>query len=451
MIFKFSVLRSSFAASLLLIAALAFVSSIAARAQTPARSAAAAAVNAASDVLSAKERVEVFEEVWKAINEKYYDPKFNGTDWNAVHERYRPLVDTVKSDAEFYDLLNLTIGELRDAHTRVRSPRGRLERKSLQATSAGVRVYEIENTPVIFSVTPDSDAARAGVTAGMVVRTVDGQPIAEAVAEARREVGTSSSERATRILSYQKTIAGESDTMLKLGLTRADGTPFDVTLTRRTVSAAPQFDARILSSGYAYIKFNRFLPPVNKQIKEALIKFKDAPGLILDLRSNGGGDGELGGQIAGYFFNDKTAFATIITRTGKPPSALFGLIKIPKDFQAGKKGGQLYSNPVIVLINEATGSTSELFAGAMQEHGRAAVIGTQSCGCVLGILNYQKLKGGGDLAISEIGFVTAKGRTLEGNGVTPDKSVALTLADLRSGRDAVLEEAEKYFNNLKRN
>jgi len=285
----------------------------------------------------------------------------------------------------------------------------------------------------------------------MVVRTVNGQPIAEAVSTARREVGTSSSERVTRILSYQKTIAGEPDTTLKLGLTRADGTPFDVTLSRRTVSAAPQFDARILPSGYAYIKFNRFVSPVDKQIKEALIKFKDAPGLILDLRSNGGGDGELGGQIGGYFFNDKITFATIITRTGKPPSALFGLIKIPKDFQAGKKGGQLYSNPVVVLINEATGSASELFAGAMQEHGRAAVIGTQSCGCVLGVLNYRKLKGGGDLAISEIGFVTSKGRTLEGNGVTPDKSVAVTLVDLQSGRDAVLEAAEKYFNNLKRN
>lgn len=446
MIFRFPVLQSRFAAMFLIIAALAFVNSNAARAQTSARS--VESVKLSSDALSGKERVEVFEEVWKAISEKYYDPKFNGTDWNAVHERYRPLVDTVKNDAEFYDLLGLMVGELRDAHTRVRSPRGRQERKNLQSTSAGVRIFEVENTPIIFSVTPDSDAAKAGVTAGMVVRTVDGQPINEAVAEARREVGTSSSERATRILSYSRLIAGEPDTTLKFGLARADGMPFEVTLTRRTVSAAPQFTARLLSSGYAYIKFNRFMSPVNKQIKEALIKFKDAPGMILDLRANGGGDGEIGMQIGGYFFNDKTPFATIITRTGKPPSALFGLVKLPKNFQAGKKGGQLYSNPVVVLINEATGSTSELFASAMQEQNRAAIIGTQSCGCVLGILNYKQLKGGGDLAISEIGFVTSKGRTLEGSGVTPDKSVALTLADLQSGRDAALEEAEKHLSNL---
>lgn len=445
MFFKFPVLRGTFAASLLFVVALACSISTAVEAQNSARS--VEAVKSSSGSLSAKERVEVFEEVWKAINEKYYDPKFNGVDWNAVHERYRPLVDTVKNDTEFYDLLNLMAGELHDAHTRARSPRGRQERKRLQATSAGVRVYEVENIPVIFSVTPDSDAARAGVTAGMVVRTIDGQPIAEAFAEARREVGASSSERATRLLAYQRIIAGEPDTPLKLGLTRADGTPFEATLTRRTVSAAPQFTARLLPSGYAYIKFNRFLPPVTKQIKEALMKYKDAPGLILDLRANGGGDGETGLQIAGYFFNDKTPLGRIITRTGKPPSAFFGLFKLPKEIQAGKKGEQLYSNPVVVLINEATGSTSELITGAMQEQNRAQVIGTQSCGCALGVLNHKQLKGGGDLAISEIGFVTSKGRTLEGNGVVPDKTVALTIADVQQGRDVALKEAESFLKN----
>jgi C-terminal processing protease CtpA/Prc len=82
----------------------------------------------------------------------------------------------------------------------------------------------------------------------------------------------------------------------------------------------------------------------------------------------------------------------------------------------------------------------------MQEQNRAYIIGTQSCGCVLGVLNHKRLKGGADLAISEIGFVTSKGRTLEGSGVTPDKPVAVTLADLQNQRDVALKEAEEYFN-----
>lgn len=408
--------------------------------------------SSAADTLTAQERSDVFEYVWKTIEEKYYDPAFNGTDWQAVRERYRPRLEATAGVEEFYALLSQMTGELRDAHTRVRSPRQNEERKRQQATSAGVRLYEVEGTPVVFSVTVDSEAARAGVAAGMVVRTVDGRDVSEALAGARRDVGASSSERAVRLLSYSRLIAGAPDTPLKLGLTRADGTPFDVTLMRRTINVPAQVTSRLLPSGYAYLKLNRFLPPAARQMKDALQKFKDAPGLILDLRANGGGDGAEGMKLGGYFFNDKVPIARIVTRTGKPPSAFFGLMSLPKEFQAGRKGGQLYANPIVVLINEATGSTSELFASAMQEQGRAAIIGTQSCGCVLGVLKHRELKGGGELDISEIGFVTAKGRTLEGHGVTPDRATVVTLADLQQQHDSTLDEAEKYLNELlKRN
>ena len=363
--------------------------------------------------------------------------------------RASPRVEGLSSDEEFYELLNRMTGELRDAHTRVRSPRQNRNRKSQQATSAGVLVYEVEGTPVVFDVTPDSDASRAGVKAGMVVRTVDGRAVSEAVAEARREVGASSSERAERLLSYLRLISGEPDSALRLGLTRADGTPLEVELTRRTVSDAPRLDARLLPSGYAYVRFNRFRAPVAKLLKEALAKLKDAPGLILDLRANSGGDGREGLKVAGYFFDEKVSIARIVTRTGKPPSALFGLVSFPKEFQAGENGKRLYSNPVVVLVNEGTGSTAELIANGLREQGRAYVVGTQSCGCVLGVIDHRELKGGGDLAVSEISFVTPGGRKLEGSGVTPDKTVTVTLRDLRAGRDVAVEEAEAYLKSLR--
>lgn len=126
-----------------------------------------------------------------------------------------------------------------------------------------------------------------------------------------------------------------------------------------------------------------------------------------------------------------------------------GLVSLPKIFVAGEKGGRLYTNPVVVLVNEGTGSTSELIANALQEQGRAYVIGTRSCGCVLGVLKHRELKGGGTVSVSELGFVTPKGRKLEGEGVTPDKSVTLTLRDLQAGRDAALEEAEAYLSGLR--
>lgn len=448
MIRRYSALRGGAVASLLAALALSSAGPASVRAQRPARTAEAVHSRPTPNTLSAGERAEVFEEVWETINKKYYDPAFNGVDWKAVRESYRPRLAAVSTDEEFYGLLNRMAGELRDAHTRVRSPRQNRDRKRRQATSAGVLVYEVENTPVIFDVAPDSEAARAGVLPGMSVRTVDGRPTGEALAEVRRELGASSSERATRVLSYLRLIAGEPGTLLKLGLTRADGTPFEVALPRRTVSAAPQFAARLLPSGYAYIRFDRFRSPVGRLLKESLVKFRGTPGLILDLRANGGGDGREGLRAAGYFFNDEVPVARIVTRTGRPPSALFGLVSLPKEFRAGEKGGQIYPHPVVIVVNEGTASTSELIASAMQEHGRAYIVGTQSCGCVLGVLDHRELKGGGALAVSELGFVSSKGRRLEGNGVTPDEPVTVTLRDLRRGRDAALEGAETYLDGL---
>jgi carboxyl-terminal processing protease len=438
MVNKIAAPRSRGAAPPLTALALAFACLVSAAAQSTAP---------ASDALSLKERVEVFEEVWGTIDKRYYDPSFNGVDWKAVRERYRPRVEEAGGEEEFYALLKRMVGELRDAHTRVRTPRQNRDYKKRQATTAGLLVYEVEGSAVVFDVTPDSEAARAGVTPGMLVRTVDGRPVAEALAAAREEVGASSSERATRVLSYLRLVAGEPGSALRLGLTRADGTPLEVSLTRQTVSAAPQFTARPLPSGHVYVRFSRFRAPVAKLLKEALSKFKDAPGLILDLRANGGGDGREGFRVAGYFFDEKVSVARVVTRTGKPPSALFGLVSLPREFEAGEKGKRLYSNPVVVLVNEGTGSTSELIANALQEHGRAYVVGAQSCGCVLGVLDHRELKGGGGLDVSELGFVTPKGRRLEGEGVTPDKTVSVTLGDLRAGRDLALEAAEEYLKS----
>jgi hypothetical protein len=72
------------------------------------------------------------------------------------------------------------------------------------------------------------------------------------------------------------------------------------------------------------------------------------PQKLLDLRTNTGGDGMEGMQVAGYFFNEKVPMATIVTRTGKPPSALFGLVSLPKVFEAGEQGHRIYSNPVVI-------------------------------------------------------------------------------------------------------
>ena len=183
----------------------------------------AAQPQASTETLSEQDRIEVFEKVWKAVNDKYYDSSFNGVNWNGAREQYRPLVGGMKTDEEFYTLLNRMLGDLHDAHTFLRTPRGVEASKRRQTISGGVVLREIEGLPVVFSVEADSDAARAGIAPGMIVRTVDGEAVGTRFAVVEREAIGSSSERLTRLRIYARLLAGPPDTTAKLGLERADG------------------------------------------------------------------------------------------------------------------------------------------------------------------------------------------------------------------------------------
>jgi len=383
--------------------------------------------------LTARERVDVFDDVWQIVNEKYYDSAFNGVNWRAVRERYRPQVDRVDSDQEFYGVLKRMVGELHDAHTRFSTPEERRERERLQAVSAGLAIFEVEGKPVVVWVEPNSDAARAGVEEGMIALTIDGKPIADKLAEARARVAGSSTDRAVRLRIYRMLIEGEPGTPLRLTLARADDSAVDVVVTRRVVPDAPVVTSRRLPSGVGYIKLTLWKSPIRRDFRKALRQLADAPGIVIDLRGNPGGEAEEVEKIASYFFNSHVSLGKFFSRSGKAMYLRTG------------DDDQVYAGPLAILVNEGSGSGSELFAGVMQESKRATIVGRRSCGCVLGISKYRKLKGGGELAVSEYGYQTPQGKTFEGTGVIPNSPVELTISDLQHHRDAALEEAERVL------
>ena len=120
--------------------------------------------------LTANDRIEVFETVWKTINDEYYNYNPAFADWATVRERYRPRVEATKNDDEFYALLNnMLLRELHDFHTGFAAP-------NEQSRSNGLSVNEVEGKIVVVRVEPDSDAARAGVKPGMIVRKLNDKP-----------------------------------------------------------------------------------------------------------------------------------------------------------------------------------------------------------------------------------------------------------------------------------
>lgn len=401
------------------------------------------------NVLGEWGRTAAFDFVWDTINQRYVDPGFNGVDWRAIGARYRPLAMTTRHDDDFWDVLNRMTGELRDSHTRVEAPKFVALRRRQESVSLGLDIDRVDGKIVVVSVTPDSDAYWAGVRPGMEVARIDGAP-AEAryapVLAAEREQSTqwAKERRALRTL-----LLGEPDTKLAFEFIRADGSMLSATLARKVIRAAPSATARKLPSGFGYIRFTGFSRSVRSQVLDAIQTQRSLPGLIIDLRSNGGGSASMVEDIAEQLVKEKTEVGTIVTRTGQPVT-LFGypVEKIKRTLTGSPSA---YDKPVVMLVNAGSASASELLAGGLQDIGRVKVVGQRSCGCLLGFLGYATVPGGADLAYSEIGMVSAKGRHIEREGVIPDIEVPIAREDLRLNRDRTLEAAEDLLRKIAEN
>lgn len=396
----------------------------------------------AAHALTAEERRQLFDQIWQTINDEFYDASFNGVDWRAVRERYRPRVEAAKDDFEFYGLCELLTAELRDSHTRFEPPPPAPEASAngeppqAEQGRAGLRLGEVEGEMAVVEVEPDSQASRAGVRPGMIVRAVNGRPVPEIEAQLRRVVAGASSENSFKNLVASSALYGRVWGVPRvLRLADAVGKELDYEVRREPADERPRLASRRLASGFAYVKFDQWMPPVDQQFNEALDNLRGAPGLVVDLRGNGGGQTDVMLNITSNFFAGATYYGGFKTRAGG----------VDKYFT--HQPAKVYREPVVILVDERSGSASETSTLFMQEVGRAQVVGTLSAGSTHNS-KIRKLPHGATLRYSIRTYLTPQGRDPEGTGVVPDEIVPLTLSDLRTGRDAALEAAERRLSKL---
>ena len=149
-------------------------------------------------------------------------------------------------------------------------------------------------------------------------------------------------------------------------------------------------------------------------------------------------------SLATKFLSSLQKGPRILTRTGKPVTLAFiPTMKMETELAGNKQFA--YTKPLVILTNENSASASEILASTLQDLGRATIIGQRTCGCLLGYLGYADLPGGGQLAYSELGFITPKGRRIEGEGVKPDVEINPAREDISLNRDRILEAAEKFL------
>ena len=396
----------------------------------------------AMEHLGPEQRARAFDFVWSTVAERYHDPRWNGVDWKAVGERYRPLVIGAKDDAAVWEYLDRMTGELRDAHTRVDSPERVAMRKRDESVSLGFSFVPLEGKLAITNVSTDSDAWWAGVRPGMTLIEIGGEPAAKVYERLLADARYDSTERSRHFRAIRRLLAGAEGSKVAFTFERADGSQFPATVARRKFTSRASTSSRVLPSGLGYLRLTQWTLGVGSRMLSALDEVRDAPGLIIDLRSNPGGAVQTVDRLLAEFFDKPTELGRTTTRTGQPISVLFGAVEIIKLKNAAEGNPRAYKKPVVILVNSQSASASELFSGTMQATGRAVVVGQPTCGCLLGFLGYARIPGGGELAYSEVGFVLTNGKRIEGEGVMPDVTVPLALSDLVVSRDRVLETAE---------
>ncbi len=307
-----------------------------------------------------------------------------------------------------------------DSHTGFVTPeenRERILRQRQQAafSGTGIVLMSREGKFYVRDVIPGGPAEAAGMRALDRIVRIDGTSTA-----------------GLQISQVAGTIRGPSGTQVTLTLERpgSAGT-VAVTLVRAPIHVPAIFQARVMEGGVGHLHLYQFISRTGAEFRQALERVLGggARAVVLDLRANSGG-----------YLHELAAVLNLLLPSGRAI------------YQETSRGGVtrtvrtsgvpiLPSHvPLVVLIDESSASAAELLAAALQEHGRATLVGAKTSGAVeAGI--FQDLSDGSALSVTVLRLASGLGRRLEGVGVSPDVAVALSLADLDGGRDSQLVQA----------
>jgi len=385
-------------------------------------------------------RLAVFDDAWETIQERYYDPAFHGIDWQAKRTAFRPAAAKAANTQEFYEVLRQMIASLKDAHTRVYSPDEKFDWWNPRFVTVGVTVREIQNVPTVLYVEPGSAAAQSDMQPGDTIVSIDNTPVADLIAQRMRYAGLTDNGNA-RFRTIATLFDGAAGTTVKVGWTNRQGKQKSTVLLRYWSQRRLGFSNQ-RKGNIAVLRIDAFTQSVALDFSKTLPSvLQDAEGVVLDLRSNGGGDAEAMADVASLFLEDGTNLGKFADRSG----AAFELQTFSK--RLWRVPNLLPTKlPLVVLTSENTSSAAEILVAALQLKNRARVIGTETCGCVLAIRNRHALPDGGVLDVSEFDYRTAGGVRLEGVGVRPDKTVSLTRADIYARRDPAMDLAKRMLD-----
>jgi carboxyl-terminal processing protease len=385
--------------------------------------------------------------VWESIRDTHWQEAPGGLDWQEIRKEYEPRVKAAETRDEVRTILSEMLSRLGQTHF------GIIPMDLYSALNAGggsnvtgIDLRILDDRVLVTEVVEGSPADRAGVRPGWIltsIRDKDLEPLIQAVGQNSSIPGNLLELALTNVFKHD--LSGPPGSTVHAMFLNAEDEPVKLEIPlaapRGEISQfgnlppMPVFYEEKHFDAVTYVRFNAFLdlPRVMTRFQESVEGCKSCKGLIIDLRGNPGGIGGMAMGMAGF----------LISEANQPLGTMYMRGTDLKFVVNPRLNG--FQGPVAVLIDGLSASTSEIFAGGLQDLDRARVFGTRSAGAALPSA-IERLPNGDGFQHAIANYVSEGGRVLEGNGVTPDVVVKLERKDLLQGVDDVLEAALTWMD-----
>lgn len=341
--------------------------------------------------------------------------------WDIVHEQYvdQPVDDVALMQGAIRGMLDA----LGDKQTFYMDPQVyESQTSSLAGGYEGIGAYVDTKGDYLTIVSPiqGSPAEAAGLRPDDKIIAIDGVDMTDSTPEDARQK-----------------VLGPEGTQVTLTVAReGESEPLEFVITRAKINI-PSVTGKMLENNIAYVDINSFGDKTTRELDDVLrtLMAQNPKGIVLDLRFNPGGYLTTSVDVASEFIDN-----------GVILYEQFGNGK--REEYKARGNGQATSLPIVVLINEGSASASEIVAGALQDYGRAQLVGVQSYGkgSVQTWAPLSNDQGAARVTIAK--WLTPKERAIDGIGLTPDFVVKITEEDYANNRDPQLDKALEVLMGL---
>jgi carboxyl-terminal processing protease len=406
-----------------------------------------------------EKNIKSFEYVWTTVRDKHYDPKLGGLDWQAVHDELRPAIEKADSMDQARSVLTDMLSRLHQTHFGIIpaelysevNPDGKKEGGEQGTSGFDVRV--VGSQVLVTSVEPGTPADKAGVRPGWEVRKIGTQDIPGIIAKIDQKFKDSS----LRQIIGRRTVMARLDADVNQDVTVEFLDGGNKPVTKTVKHAVPRGEltrfgylwptyvwvetGRVKTSPAAigYARFNMFLDPprIMGAFGDAVQSCTPCDGFIVDLRGNPGGLGAMAMGMAGWF----------IDTPGKRLGTLY-MRETSLNFVVNPRAS-VFTGPVAILVDGASASTSEIFAGGLKDLKRARIFGTRTAAAALPSI-IERLPNGDGFQFAIANYLSEGGKPLEGLGVIPDVEAPPTREALLQGKDPAQDAAVHWIESQRK-